>query len=799
MHARTQSTNLDIGPADLDFVEIRVHGVSGTPPTSMLQLASDRRTLSEGDVGTLSSQPPWSRFYHRLRPPTGPEVAGAPTVMPPSESAENVESFDWSVYTSARGWQSLWVLIVPLGLVNASQFMLPDPGVRASARFWHAMCGGLLRLVALAQTVILLFGAALVSVYFVGYQIADAAAVDRHWIAALCAALPIGVLVLFSFLGRRSRIPLGQVEELLTAGPDPTAKLFPDSPMSGLAREGFLRGDPDAPTLRRLHLAAGVLGTVTVCVAPAAGSDSVALWLTRAGLTALVVVVVVVVMLGDPEGTSSQFHNGIVRAWHRIARWLSWLLVVCAIAAIAGLIYWAATPSTEGTSWANANPGGVFDLAATLLQYVGLGALALLLIVNGGLARCTPSASLEASGARTQPGAFRRYAFGMTGGIAAGLGLSLTVGFAAAFVVLMRLVLSLVQHIVVPYELQACVYSWGAGIFVTLLAAIGVCLRWRFKSAPFVTAAGRNRVDITARQMNKAAGAMFVARLKNGLWVVVAGYAGLSVLLAVFTTLAVRLHWGLPVSDVFGFVGTGFLTLLSIGIGWVVVRGYGNRSTRRGLNIIWDIVSFWPRSVQPLVPASYGQYAVGTLEYGVSEQVAPTSASPGASDGPPRATRAVVAGHSQGSLISLATLLRFPPERRKEIGFLSFGSQIQVIFARAFPAYVNVDVLQWLWGEYGHRWVSLYRDTDHLAGPVLSWNHGTIRNPLSAFESTNYPDCGPQRQADDITIPGVRKCGNDWRLVDPPAWPGTQDLLRRHSGYFLDANWVGALDSVRVP
>ena len=66
----------------------------------------------------------------------------------------------------------------------------------------------------------------------------------------------------------------------------------------------------------------------------------------------------------------------------------------------------------------------------------------------------------------------------------------------------------------------------------------------------------------------------------------------------------------------------------------------------------------------------------------------------------------VLCGHSQGSLLSFAALLRLqtidatqPPDEKKvlpRIGLLTFGSQLQVMFSRAFPAYVNHDAIEHL-------------------------------------------------------------------------------------------------------
>lgn len=80
----------------------------------------------------------------------------------------------------------------------------------------------------------------------------------------------------------------------------------------------------------------------------------------------------------------------------------------------------------------------------------------------------------------------------------------------------------------------------------------------------------------------------------------------------------------------------------------------------------------------------------------------------------------VLCGHSQGSLISFATLVRQVGLGRdlEQVGLLTFGSQIQVLFSRAFPAAVNLPAAQGLMEDLGGRWRNLYRDTDRGAAPL---------------------------------------------------------------------------------
>jgi hypothetical protein len=210
--------------------------------------------------------------------------------------------------------------------------------------------------------------------------------------------------------------------------------------------------------------------------------------------------------------------------------------------------------------------------------------------------------------------------------------------------------------------------------------------------------------------------------------------------------------------------------------------------------VVWDVISFWPRSAHPFVPAAYSQRAVPDLECLIRTRLADD----------PRA-ELVLCGHSQGSLLSFAALLRLQsvdqdpgstgPRLLPRIGLLTFGSQLQVMFSRAFPAYVNHDAITHLYTALGGRWRNLYRDTDHLAGPVLSWSHDRVEDTAERIDAVG-------------ALPSTRTAdreehGPDWRLVDPPM-PACADLnraallpLRRHSDYWLDAAWTPALCAVR--
>jgi hypothetical protein len=94
--------------------------------------------------------------------------------------------------------------------------------------------------------------------------------------------------------------------------------------------------------------------------------------------------------------------------------------------------------------------------------------------------------------------------------------------------------------------------------------------------------------------------------------------------------------------------------------------------------------------------------------------------------------------------------------------------------------------------------VNLYRVTDPLAGPVLSWKH-------DASGSRHLPLLPGGVLGTDDRLPGDDRCrrsGNDWLLVDPVAHDanfetGPVDAIHGHHNYWLDAGWTRALDHLR--
>jgi pimeloyl-ACP methyl ester carboxylesterase len=233
--------------------------------------------------------------------------------------------------------------------------------------------------------------------------------------------------------------------------------------------------------------------------------------------------------------------------------------------------------------------------------------------------------------------------------------------------------------------------------------------------------------------------------------------------------------------------GTVALVLLGGFLVYLGRRAVGDSTVRRAACIIWDVVAFWPAAVHPFVPPPYSPKVIDDLRRRIEWHL----------DGP--ATFLVLAGHSQGSMIAAAALTRLAPRHRSRVALLTYGSQLQLAYARAFPAYVNYPFLCWLKEKVlTNRWVSLYRETDPFGGPVLSWD----RTDKPEFTSYRLGAVDVSVVDDGDPLTGVRRSGSEWRLLDPcPADGMTTPRLamRRHTGFSVDPAWNLALAELTAP
>ena len=742
--------------ADGPVVELRVHGVSGTPPEAVLDAPQVRQVA--GDE--------WARIFRAIDD-DGREV-GAPGHV--------VEALHWGRYTSGSWTFALWLLLVPFGMVNVARFMLPEG---TAGRRALTVAAGALRALGVLLTCLVALGAGIVLVDLVATQAPSAISAVSAPVLRAAAVLAAGAVVLGFFVLARSSLD----RNLPLDGGDEDAA-------SVLARPRALAGDPDVPVLRRLHLAAGLATVAVVGLLEAGGAWRPALGPTVALLGAAIVAVTV---LGDPR-----------TAWE--ARATTGARVAAAVAiGVAALAVLAAAVAVAVDTPAPAGRAGL-DQACAVLVVAVVAALGVLLVANVVVAR-----------GRARPdegdGRFAPFAHGLAATVVAALGVFLGIGYtgAAAFGTAKLVEAAATAPLVVPEMFSRAVYAWGLSTIVAAGIAVVAAVDWlrrredfrRRAEDAFVTAGFE---DLPPTRVREIGTAMWIARVKQHVVAIAVTLAltgavlSLAALEAALPQAVGHAPWDLPR----WFVLTASTQHPRPGSGWVLALGTlvlaaaairlvllgraaaRQSTTRRGVNVVWDVVAFWPRAVHPFVPPPYSQSVVPRLADRIRYHLA-------------EGRSVVLCGHSQGSLISFATLVRQVGlgGDTARIGLLTLGSQIQVLFSRAFPAAVNLPAVQGLVDALDGRWRNLYRDTDPLAGPALSWQH---RDPEPGLVERIGPG-GPEDR-------GARTFGGDWRLLDPPVPedPGLQRRallpLRRHSDFWADPSWpraVAVVTPTRVP
>ncbi|MGW3890591.1 hypothetical protein ACWD69_18040 [Micromonospora chokoriensis] len=151
--------------------------------------------------------------------------------------------------------------------------------------------------------------------------------------------------------------------------------------------------------------------------------------------------------------------------------------------------------------------------------------------------------------------------------------------------------------------------------------------------------------------------------------------------------------------------GVWVISLLVICLLVLGFRAYRSSQTRRVVAVLWDLGTFWPRTVHPFAPPCYAARAVPELAKRITGLTAP---------GP-----VVISGHSQGSVLAAATILQLPPSVLARVSLLTYGSPLRRTYARLYPAYFGPATLRDLGGRVGWRWRNLWRDTDPIGGPIF--------------------------------------------------------------------------------
>jgi hypothetical protein len=167
--------------------------------------------------------------------------------------------------------------------------------------------------------------------------------------------------------------------------------------------------------------------------------------------------------------------------------------------------------------------------------------------------------------------------------------------------------------------------------------------------------------------------------------------------------------------------------------------------SRRQVGILWDVGSFWPRWFHPLSPPGYGPIAVEGLKKELKGD-----------------HREILAAHSQGTLIAAVTLSQMD-EADLPDSFVTYGSQLGVLFPAMFPAAGIDSLVAEVSRKFEGRWINLWRDDDPIGGQFIE-----------AIGTANWQVCTGHGHSGHEVTPEYLVARNRV-LSGTPTWPDDQD------------------------
>lgn len=736
-------------------LELLVHGVGGATPQEML---GDPRTVRVTGDATAA-------VYRRTEDAHGEK-------HPERYRDEPVaEAYCWSGLTSGNGSRALWLLLLPFMVVNLAHWMRPTAsGRRRAVRLY----GVVVRLVALSLTVLLTAAACEVALDLVAWQCAGTSACSerRSWLGflsshqggwwsqpgrrlALAAVVPAALVGLLWYLSNRtwsayeSQSPLDATHDD-ACDPDGTEEAHgpgadnADDPESArpvppaLSRPGFWYGRRLVSRLRAAHTAAGFLTVAAFVMGAAALHDrtvgsSVPPVFGLVIQGALVLCATVVVWVICRRGRSESVRD------NRVDGALITYLPGSALALLGLAVVHAAWSRPEWVSSGSLSGETAFRLLA-----LGQGLLVVIMaLVARSLYRRTPEPRTTLYGLGGPSVAMLACALGgvMTGGVAQRVADWLdgpgTPGTGRGSIIEGPPVLLSWQASVIPVLLLLLLVPV---LFLTVRTArrarrMGPDIEAEYAPEPPDRARTRRiaRIRATAALTDSApwiVGVVSAATLLLGTAAVAGSWASGEVPGLATDGAAAPVESFAEAAQSTGswLIGFGFILFVAGGR-----RAYRDASARRTIGILWDVGTFWPRAAHPFAPPCYAERAVPDL---ASRMCAWTATTKG---------RLIISGHSQGSVLAAAAVWQLPDAARRRVGLLTYGSPIERLYGRWFPAYFGAVPLLGL-NRSVHCWRNLFRATDPIGGPVrLSTDpdpgvdRGPLKDPLAYGRTTALP------------------------------------------------------------
>ncbi len=733
------------GLGERGFWELRVHGVAGTPPAD-----------------TLGMRP-------KLVPPE-PTMLGKPptdadedvTVWRRPQEEPDLLAFSWGSLTSGRPITAFYVLLLPYMLANfAGWMMLPlqkEPLTLAAARAnphigrsWPLRVVTLLvRLAGLLVTVIFALSTYLIVANLGAYQWLVRVHRWPAWLVGVGVLLTGGVILLLFYFTRVRLRPNARYQDPWQDEADPVGYACLHRGQAEMwNRPGIM------VRLHRLHLAAAWASVALVAgyARPWMPGGEWQAWDRVAVGLAMTALALAVVLLG-----AVTLGRGVkIPQWvsHTI-RSVSWLLAAVALLFSAVRVAGIGAPA----EWPPSLPALRGTAYWVALAY-------LILVLTAGLFGWFERSDRDVP---------RRARWNLPGllVLAAAIGSGLGAGFAFQARRLLggcdQLEVSNgggCDIVVGPYG------DWLAIALTINLVVLGSALLVRVFLAYRRYRPANQRVMVAVRAaLDHASWLLFLVALLGGLAIaslaVAAANGGLPeatslprwvalvVTVPLFASAAVAAFWltgrvttlGLRVAAIVVLIVLIVLTVAAVHNGWqylllglpvppttflelaqlvgllplvlLVARsiyaGLQDRSARRGVGILWDIGTFWPRWFHPFAPPTYSDRAVTYLTAELGRRLMDPD------------HRVLLAPHSQGSIIGAAAILGLAEDAGwHRVALLTYGSPWSRFYAEFCPAIFSSACLESLCdrlrdGATGKaipiRWRNLYRTSDPIGGPI---------------------------------------------------------------------------------
>ncbi len=330
-----------------DVVELRVHGVSGTPPQDLL----DRREvdLIAGDRTAGFFRPHYATERDDDFPPGDPDLV---------VHGPRLEGYAWGGLTSGAPSRAFWLLLLPFTLINVAPRLRPadpDPGSDSgksdqSALLRLRLLWLVCRLLALTLTLVLVAAFVGIGVDLIGWQCGAASGrcgkAAPGWLfdpirhlstahrMALGLVVPVGMLFLLWLVSKRT---INRYERVRATGRQPDAMRAAewneadpaDAVEVPLASRWMWQNELPVRRLRAIHLQCGVAAALAFAAAPMGG------WRWLDGVLAVVVIGYSSIVLTVPSYTG---HTAAMH-WRKVSYGI-WAAVVLAAAGTIAWLLW---------------------------------------------------------------------------------------------------------------------------------------------------------------------------------------------------------------------------------------------------------------------------------------------------------------------------------------------------------------------------------------------------------------------------------------------------------------------------